>query len=52
MIPQDKERLNKMLNFAKDALEIHDYGTIDFKIVLEMIEEAVPLLINELKIII
>ena len=112
MIPQDRERLNKMLIFAKDVFEIskgvtldklisdkpfqysvlyplgqigelaikldesarkrnqnidviypkiewadwrgfrnrlfHDYGTIDFKIVLEMIEEAVPLLINEL----
>ena len=27
----------------------HDYGTIDFSIVLEMIEEALPLLLNELR---
>ena len=113
MKPQDKERINKMLLFAKDVCEIsinitledlinkkslqysllyplgqigeiaiklgesvqscgkrideiypdvewadwrgfrnrvfHDYGTIDFVIVLEMIEEATPLLISGLK---
>ena len=27
----------------------HDYGTIDFSIVLEMIEEALPLLLIELR---
>ena len=27
----------------------HDYGTIDFSIVLEMITEALPLLLEELK---
>jgi len=27
----------------------HDYGTIDFSIVLEMIEEALPLLLKELQ---
>ena len=27
----------------------HDYGTIDFSIVLEMITEALPLLLNELQ---
>jgi len=113
MKPQDKERINKMLLFAYDVIEIskdktlddllndkslqycllyplgqigeiaiklgesvqscgkrieetypeiewadwrgfrnrvfHDYGTIDFVIVLEMIEEATPLLISGLK---
>jgi uncharacterized protein with HEPN domain len=29
----------------------HDYGTIDFSIVLEMIREALPLLLTELRII-
>jgi len=29
----------------------HDYGTIDFSIVFEMITEALPLLLKELKVI-